>query len=128
MLLSFCPSSHFVPGFLGGSDSKEFAFKVGDLGLVHGWGRSPGRGIATHSSIVAWKIPWTEGPGGLQSMQSQRIRHDWASNTFFFQPLNKKGRSLLRVAAGDNSPFGDLLSNLKKLLDTSLSKNTLLPW
>ena len=32
--------------------------------------------IASHSSIHAWEIPWTEGPGGLQSMWSQRIRHD----------------------------------------------------
>ena len=35
--------------------------------------------MATHSSILAWKIPWTEEPGRLQSMQgSQRVRHDWA--------------------------------------------------
>ena len=34
--------------------------------------------MATHSSILAWRIPWTEEPGGLQSMGSQRIRHDWA--------------------------------------------------
>ena len=33
-------------------------------------------GIATHSSILAWKIPWTEESGGLQSMGSQRVRHD----------------------------------------------------
>ena len=32
--------------------------------------------MATHSSILAWKMPWTEEPGGLQSMGSQRIRHD----------------------------------------------------
>ena len=32
--------------------------------------------IATHSSILAWRIPWTEEPGGLQSMESQRVRHD----------------------------------------------------
>ena len=32
--------------------------------------------MATHSSILAWKIPWTEEPGGLQSMGSQRVRHD----------------------------------------------------
>ena len=32
--------------------------------------------MATHSSIVAWKIPWTEKPGGLQSMGSQRVEHD----------------------------------------------------
>ena len=34
------------------------------------------KGRATHSSILAWKIPWTEEPGGLQSMGLQRIRHD----------------------------------------------------
>jgi len=32
--------------------------------------------MATHSSILAWRIPWTEEPGGLQSMGSQRVRHD----------------------------------------------------
>ena len=32
--------------------------------------------MATHSSILAWKNPWTEEPGGLQSMESQRVRHD----------------------------------------------------
>ena len=37
-----------------------------------------------HSSTLAWKIPWTEEPGGLQSMGSQRVRHDWAINTFTF--------------------------------------------
>ena len=35
-----------------------------------------GKGMATHSSILAWKIPWTERPGGLQSMGSQRVGHD----------------------------------------------------
>ena len=40
--------------------------------------------MATHSSIPAWRIPWTEEPGGLQSMGSQRVRHDWATNTFTF--------------------------------------------
>ena len=38
-------------------------------------------GMATHSSILAWRIPWTEEPGGLQSMGSQRVRHEWATNT-----------------------------------------------
>ena len=35
--------------------------------------------MATHSSILAWRIPWTEEPGGLQSMGSQRVRHNWAT-------------------------------------------------
>ena len=34
------------------------------------------KGMPTHSSILAWKIPWTEDPGGLQSMGLQRVRHD----------------------------------------------------
>ena len=36
------------------------------------------KGMATHSNILAWRIPWTEEPGGLQSMRSQRVGHDWA--------------------------------------------------
>ena len=35
--------------------------------------------MATHSSILAWEIPWIEDPGGLQSMGSKRVEHDWAS-------------------------------------------------
>ena len=36
---------------------------------------------ATHTSILAWQIPWTEAPGGIQSMGSQRVGHDWTTNT-----------------------------------------------
>ena len=38
--------------------------------------------MATHSSILTWRIPWTEEPGKLQSTESQRVRHDWATDTF----------------------------------------------
>ena len=41
-------------------------------------------GIATHSNILAWRFPWTEEPGGLQSMGSQRVGHDWVINIFTF--------------------------------------------
>ena len=44
---------------------------TGDKGLMLGLGRSPGKRNATHSSILAWEIPWTEEPGELQSMGSQ---------------------------------------------------------
>ena len=37
--------------------------------------------MVTHTSILAWKIPWTEEPGGLQSVGSQRVSHDWVTNT-----------------------------------------------
>ena len=40
------------------------------------------KGMATHSCMLAWIIPWTEEPGGLQSMGSQRAGHDYVTNTF----------------------------------------------
>ena len=43
------------------------------------------KGMATHSSILAWRIPWIEEPGRLQFMGSQRVRYNWATNTFTFQ-------------------------------------------
>ena len=42
------------------------------------------KGMATHSSILTWKIPWTEEPGGLPSIGSHRVRQDWATNTLTF--------------------------------------------
>ena len=60
-------------GFPGSSDGKESACNAGDSGSIPGSRRSPREGIATHSSILAWKIPWTEEPGGLQSMGLQRV-------------------------------------------------------
>ena len=52
---------------------KNLPASAGDVSLIPGWGRSPGGGMATHSSILAWRIPWTEEPGGLQSMGLQRV-------------------------------------------------------
>ena len=42
------------------------------------------KGKATHSSVLAWRISWTEEPGRLQSMGSHRVGHDWTTNTFTF--------------------------------------------
>ena len=66
-------------GFPDGSAGKELACNAGDIGSL---GRSLGREdplekeMATHSSILAWRILWTEEPGGLQSVGSQGIRHN----------------------------------------------------
>ena len=43
------------------------------------------KGMTIHSSILAWRSPWIEKPGGLQSMGLQRVRHDWGANTFTFK-------------------------------------------
>ena len=49
---------------------------AGDAGLIPGLGSSPGGRMATHSSILAWRIPWTEETGRLQSIGSQRVGHN----------------------------------------------------
>ena len=49
-----------------------------------GWEDPLEKEMATHTSTLAWKIPWTEEPGRLQSMGSQRVRHDWATSLSFF--------------------------------------------
>ena len=59
----------------GGSDGKESAYNVGDLGSILAWEDPLEEGMATHFSILAWRIPWTEESGGLQSMGSQRVGH-----------------------------------------------------
>ena len=63
---------------------KNFACNVGWETQVKslGWEDPLEKGSETHSSILAWRIPWTEEPGGLQSMWSQRVSHNWATNTF----------------------------------------------
>ena len=55
-------------------------------------------GMAIHSSVLAWRIPWTEEPGRLQSGDLQRVGHDWATNThntFTYLSLGSTGYSLL---------------------------------
>ena len=54
--------------------------------LSLGWEDPLEKEMATHCSILAWRIPWSEEPGGLQSLGLQRVGHDWATNTFTFHP------------------------------------------
>ena len=60
---------------------KESACHAGDLGWIPGSERYPEKGMATHSSTLAWRISRTEEPVGLQSTRLQRVGHDWATNT-----------------------------------------------
>ena len=62
---------------LSGSVVKNPLANAGDLSSISGSGRSPEEKMATHSSILAWKIPLTEDPGRLQSIWSQWVRHNW---------------------------------------------------
>ena len=73
--------------FWGGSDSKALAYNAGDPGSIPRSGRSPGEGNGNHSSTPAWKIPWTEEPGGLRSMGSQRVGLPTRLSSFAFTSL-----------------------------------------
>ena len=81
LLLFFCLSFPSEPQFyhpspyFGGLDGKEPDCNAGDRGSIDT--PPPEKGMAAHSSILAWRIPWTEEPGGgLQSLGSQTVRHD----------------------------------------------------
>ena len=66
--LEICDVSTWIlvfKGFPGGAEVKTSACNVGELGLIPGLGRSPEEGRGTHSSILAWRIPWMEELGGL---------------------------------------------------------------
>ena len=95
---SECPSC--TRCFLSNFNSKSYT-KVADLGVASlvahtvknlparqetqvrclGWGDPLEEGMATHFSILVWRIPWTEEPDRLQSMRSQRVGHNGATNT-----------------------------------------------
>jgi len=125
-------------GFPDGSDSKESACNAGNLGSTPGSGRSPGERMATHSNVLAWRIPWTEEPGGLQSMGLQRVS-DWH---FHFQKMKKhwqfyvvysKANWLLGVAQRSSGQWDDgggaleevyILSEIKRRSPFDPSRNT----
>ena len=66
---------NIVTMFPGGSDVKELVSNARDSDSIPELGSTLEKQMATHSSILAFRIPWTEEPGGLQSMGLQRVEH-----------------------------------------------------
>ena len=68
--------------------------------------------MASHSSILAWKIPWMEEPGRLQSMGSQRVRHDRATSLsfFIFMHWRRKWQPTPVFLPGESQGWGSLMS------------------
>ena len=78
-----------VTGFPKDSAVKNPLANAGDAGdssLIPALGRSPGEEYGNPSRIIAWKTPWTEEPGRLQSVGSQGVRHDWAHTHIIIIP------------------------------------------
>ena len=86
--------------FPGGSDSVKFDCNVGNLGSIPRTGRCPEEGDATHSSILAWRIPWTEEPGGLYCPWgcNKSDTTEWLTLSFFQASLSRFP-NMPRVAA-----------------------------
>ena len=100
-------------GFTGSSDGKESTCNTEDLGLIPGSERSLEKGMATHSSIFVWEIPWTEEPGGLQSMGLQRVGHDLTTKQkqSIFKPQQKiKTPDLLSISTPNKPVYSDSVS------------------
>ena len=68
--------------------------------------------MAPHSSTLAWKIPWTEEPGGVQSMGSQRVGHDWVTSLsrFTFMHWRRKWQPTPVFLPGESQGWGSLVS------------------
>ena len=75
-VVAYVKQSSILPGFPGSSVGKKSTCSAGDPSLIPGWEDPLEEEMATHSSILAWKIPWTEEPRGLQPMGSKRVRHN----------------------------------------------------
>ena len=90
--------------FPGGSDGKASAYSAGDPGSIPGLGRSPGEGNGNWLQYFAWKIPWTEEPGRLQSMGSQKESDttEWLHFHFHGSSLN----SVVGILKGDKRAKG----------------------
>ena len=98
-----------VSVFPGRSDGKVSAYNVGDLGSIPGSGRSPEEGNGNPLQYSCLENPWTEDPGRLQSMGSQRVRHDWAISLHFRLVLTFLPRSKCLLISWLQSPSAVIL-------------------
>ena len=101
--------------WLGAPVVENLPANTGDTSSIPGQEDPLEEEMATHSSILSWEIPWTEESGGLQSIGSQRFRHDWALKTFL--------RGLCKI-----SPYQMEYTELAHEADMSSWDSTKLLW
>ena len=75
--------------------------------------------MATHSNILAWKIPWTKKPGGLQSMGLQRVRHDWATSLHFTDSMEMNLSKLWKIVKNREGWYGAVHDAAKSWIQLS---------
>ena len=96
----------------------DYLFKINLFLLKYSWCtilyklvHASEKAMAPHSSTLAWKIPWTEEPGRLQSMGSRRVGHDWATSLslFTFMPWRRKWQPTPVFLPGESQGWGSLV-------------------
>ena len=105
---------------------KNLHANAEDQHSIPGLGRSPGEEMAVHSSILAWKIPWTAEPGRLLSMGSQRVRHDWATSLHLWIgfPGGSDGKEVQKTwvqSLGWKDPLEKIMATHSSILWTDYS-------
>ena len=90
------------------------------------WEREMEKGMIPHSSTLAWKIPWTEEPGGLQSMGSLGVRHDWATSLslFTFVHWRRKWQPTPVFLPGESQGRGGVAQSRTRLKRLSSSSSS----
>ena len=92
-------------GFPGGASGKEPVCQCRRRKQVEVWSLAREdpleEGMATHSRILAWRIPWTEEHGGLQSIALQRVRHDWSDFTHTHTHTHRSNRNTSNISGQD---------------------------
>ena len=90
-----------------------------------GWEDPLEEETATHSSILVWKSPWTEEPGGLQSGESQRVKHSWARTYTVFPAVMYKCEWTIKKTESQRTDAFKLV--LEKILKSSLDSKEIQP-
>ena len=108
------PTIHENLGLPGVKNPPANAGDARNIGLSPGSGGSPGVGNATHSGILAWKIPWTEEPGGLQSMGVQRVGHNrvtWVAGAHLYIQLSQHYLCKKKITVSPLNCFSTFVEN-----------------
>ena len=110
---SACGTELVFPALAGGLYTTEPPEKPINVGSSKSCilDRRTEKAMAPHSSTLAWKIPWTKGPGGLQSMGSRRVGHDWATSLslFTFMHWRRKWQPTPVFLPGESQGWGSLV-------------------
>ena len=86
-----------------------YTTSVEDVDNEDGYACVTEKAMATHSSNLAWKIPWTEEPGGLQSMGLQRVGHNWTTSLSLFMHWRRKWQPTPVLLPGESQGLGSLV-------------------